>query len=140
MSRGLSAAAAATAASFATFDGMQTNEDLSSAQAAQVAREAGEEDEIVQEIPIVLSQELAHTLYLMQSPLRYVPRSATAPMHCSTALRCAAQRLRTTCGSPLCRCSLSACCPLFNCVLLVLCPCAPRFVSPDQSSAPSVRQ
>lgn len=69
------------AASYATFAGMQTNEDLSSSAAAQAAKEAGEEDEIVQEIPIVISQELAHTLYLMQSPLRSVQTTAAAARH-----------------------------------------------------------
>lgn len=58
--------------SFATFAGMHTNEDWSSEEARAVAAAApgGDEDEIVQELPIVLNQELAHTLYLMQSPLR----------------------------------------------------------------------
>ncbi len=53
---------------FSTFSGMHTNEDLS--QSAAAVANGEEDDEIVQEIPIVLSQELAHTLYLMQSPLR----------------------------------------------------------------------
>lgn len=54
---------------------MQTNDDWTSREASEherrEAEENGEEvDEIVQELPIVLSQTLAQTLYLMQSPLR----------------------------------------------------------------------
>jgi hypothetical protein len=64
-----------TAASLSTFAGMHTREDYSAAEAAEEDRrhadEIGDqEDEIVQELPIVLSQTLARTLYLMQSPLR----------------------------------------------------------------------
>ena len=58
-----------TPASFSTFAGMHTNEDWSTKQ-ARSHDGTEEEDEIVQELPIVLSQELASTLYLMQSPLR----------------------------------------------------------------------
>lgn len=78
----MSAAHPNSAASFSTFAGMHTNEDWSSQQAkgrsrgdssggaSAAAGSLEEEDEIVQELPIVLNQELAHTLYLMQSPLR----------------------------------------------------------------------
>lgn len=80
----MSAAHPNSAASFSTFAGMHTNEDWSSQQAngrsrgdssssggaSGAAASLDDEDEIVQELPIVLNQELAHTLYLMQSPLR----------------------------------------------------------------------
>ena len=54
---------------------MQTREDWSTSEARQAERHQAnqrgeEEDTIVQELPIVLSQQLAQTLYLMQSPLR----------------------------------------------------------------------
>jgi hypothetical protein len=55
-------------ASMSTFSGMMTNEDLSSETIAMM--ENDEDDCIIQELPIVLSQQLAQTLYLMQSPLR----------------------------------------------------------------------
>jgi hypothetical protein len=63
------------AASLSTFSGMHTDEDFNTTEAREDAQrqadEGGEEvDEIVQELPIVLSQTLAQTLYLMQSPLR----------------------------------------------------------------------
>jgi hypothetical protein len=100
-----------------------------------VAREQGEEDEIVQEIPIVLSQELAHTLYLMQSPLRYVPalRRGTNAL-CSTALLCAAQCF---CARLAARLSAAAhvmrvCCSVTCCSRCV----SVRLVSPLLSSPP----
>jgi len=61
-----SSSASALPGAYATFSGMWTRDHLSRAE----ARLAEEEDEIVQELPIILSQEMSHQSYVMQQPLR----------------------------------------------------------------------
>lgn len=138
-----------TPASFSTFAGMHTNEDWSTTQ-ARSHDGTEEEDEIVQELPIVLSQELASTLYLMQSPLRSddrdrkgLARDRRSPPGRSAALPRAAQRDANGALLPqpswpnpcltslfpvnvyVCESFHSSCCALFH---------------RDQSASPSVRR
>jgi hypothetical protein len=102
MSESAATIAAAAAASLATFGGMQTEEDFTAEEARQFERDEAEEngeevDEIVQELPIVLSQQLAQTLYLMQSPLRYVDTDDIAAAQCNSSKPAMVVRIGLTC-------------------------------------------